>query len=124
MNLSPVRRHQRGTVAIACTLALAALSLLPAAASAATKASGAAATAPATTDTSPVNLSTPIDMAAGYARRGATVVAGDARFEVLLPDVIRLEYSPSARFLDRPTFNVLDRDFQVPSYTVTHRTAG
>src|SRR5580698_1807776 len=83
MNLSPVRRLQRRTVAIAGVLALAALSLVPAAASAATKASGAAATAPATTDTSPVNLSTKVNMADGKARQSATVAAGDARFEVL-----------------------------------------
>ena len=117
MNLPRMRRHRRcGSVAATSALAFAVLSALMALAPA-----GAKASTTATTDTSPVNLSTPIDMAAGYARRGAIVVAGDARFEVLLPDVIRLEYSPSARFLDRPTFNVLDRDFQVPSYTVTHR---
>src|ERR1700734_962769 len=119
MSLPPVRRHQRRTVAIAGVLALAALSLLPAAASAATKASGAAATAPATTDTSPVNLPTKVNMAGGKARQSATVGAGDARFEVLAPDVIRLEYSAGGNFLDQPTYNVLDRNFPVPPYSVT-----
>ena len=70
-------------------------------------------------DTSPVNLSTKIDMADGVARRGATVTAGDARFEVLTPEVIRLEYSPTGSFLNQPTFTVLDRDLPVPAYSET-----
>jgi alpha-glucosidase (family GH31 glycosyl hydrolase) len=77
----------------------------------------AAATPRAARDTSPVNLSTKINMAAGKAAHSATVTEGDARFEVLSPEVIRLEYSPSGQFLDQPTFTVLDRDFPVPPYT-------
>ena len=73
----------------------------------------------ATTDTSPVNLSTHVDAAAGKAAQRATVLAGDARFEVLAPDVVRMEYSPTGDFLDQPTFTVLDRDFAVPQYTET-----
>ena len=73
----------------------------------------------ATTDTSPVNLSDKIDMAAGKAARPAVVQAGGARFEVLAPDVIRLEYSATGTFLDQPTLNVLDRRFQVPPYRTT-----
>jgi alpha-glucosidase (family GH31 glycosyl hydrolase) len=79
----------------------------------------AATAAPATTDTSPVNLSTKISMAAGKAAQAATVVAGDARLEVLTPEVVRLEYSPTGQFLNQPTFNVLDRNFPVPAYTKT-----
>ncbi|MGH3167852.1 MAG: hypothetical protein ACRDN0_18450 [Trebonia sp.] len=101
--------------------ALAVVSLLPAAASAGTAAKAGTGTSTATTDTSPVNLSTKVDMAAGKAKQQATVVAGDARFEVLAPDVIRLEYSPTASFTDQPTFNVLDRDQPVPPYTVTRQ---
>jgi Glycosyl hydrolases family 31 TIM-barrel domain/Glycosyl hydrolase family 31 C-terminal domain/Domain of unknown function (DUF5110)/NPCBM-associated, NEW3 domain of alpha-galactosidase/IPT/TIG domain len=117
MSLPRVGRHPRMMVAISGALALAALSLLPAVGSAA--ATAAATTAAATTDTSPVNLSTKVNMADGKARLGATVTAGDARFEVLAPDVIRLEYSPGGDFLDQPTFNVLDRNFPVPPYSVT-----
>ena len=108
------KRHYwlRGIIPVIGAIALAVLALLPTAARAAT------ATAPATTDTSPVNLSTKINMADGKAKQNATVVAGDARFEVLAPDVIRLEYSPAGSFLDQPTFNVLDRDLPVPPYTV------
>ena len=56
-------------------------------------------------------------MANGTAASQATVVSGDARFEVLAPEVIRMEYSPSGSFLNDPTFDILDRNFAVPAYT-------
>lgn len=120
------KNRRRGAAVVISALALCAVSLLPAVASAAggaggTAASGAASGTPATTDTSPVNLSTKVDLADGKARQQATLVAGDARFEVLAPDVIRLEYSPDGTFLNQPTFNVLDRNFPVPPYTVTRQ---
>ena len=87
------------------TAALGALVLCATTLSAAVAATGAG---PATTDTSPVNLSAKINMAAGKAAQEATVVAGDARFEVLTPEVVRLEYSPTGQFLDQPTFNILE----------------
>ena len=71
----------------------------------------------ATSDTSPVNLSNNINMANGTAAAQATVISGDARFEVLTPEVIRMEYSPSGSFLNDPTFDILDRNFTVPAYT-------
>jgi alpha-glucosidase (family GH31 glycosyl hydrolase) len=71
----------------------------------------------ASSDTSPVNLSNNINMANGTAAAKATVISGDARFEVLTPEVIRLEYSPSGSFLNDPTFDILDRNFTVPAYT-------
>jgi len=71
----------------------------------------------ATSDTSPVNLSNNINMANGTAAARATVISGDARFEVLTPEVIRMEYSPSGSFLNDPTFDILDRNFTVPAYT-------
>ena len=71
----------------------------------------------ATSDTSPVNLSNSIDMANGKAAAAATVVEGDARFEVLAPEVVRMEYSPTGSFLDDPTFDIMDRNFTVPAYT-------
>jgi hypothetical protein len=78
---------------------------------------GLAAAQTATSDTSPVNLSTSIDMANGKAATAATVVEGDVRFEVLTPEVIRMEYSPTGSFLDDPTFDIMDRNFTVPAYT-------
>src|SRR6202046_3567739 len=71
----------------------------------------------ATSDTSPVNLSNNIDMANGTAASKATVTEGDARFEVLAPEVIRMEYSPTGSFLNDPTFDIEDRNFTVPAYT-------
>ena len=73
----------------------------------------------ATSDTSPVNLSNSIDMADGKAQAAATVVEGDARFEVLTPEVIRMEYSPTGSFLDDPTFDIMDRSFTAPAYTTS-----
>jgi hypothetical protein len=70
----------------------------------------------ATSPTSPVDLATPVDFGAAVASKGATVVAGDARFEVLGDGLIRMEYSPSGTFEDLPTVNVLDRQFPVPAY--------
>jgi hypothetical protein len=44
----------------------------------------------------------------GHGNPGA-VRAGDARFEVLSPTLIRLEYAPGGRFEDRPTMVAQDR---------------
>ena len=60
--------------------------------------SGAQSTAGGRQDTSPVDLATPIDMAAGLAHRSAIVHVGDVRIEVLTPSLLRLEYSPSQHF--------------------------
>ena len=79
----------------------------------------ATALAVATSPTSPVNLATPVDFGAAKAARGATVVAGDARFEVLGDGLIRLEYSPSGSFEDAPTVNAQNRRFAVPRYRVS-----
>lgn len=68
-------------------------------------------------DTSPVNLATPINLADGVASQGAVVTATDARFEVLTSGVIRLEYSPTGSFLDTPTWNIINRNLPVPSYS-------
>ena len=56
-------------------------------------------------------------MANGTAATQATVTEGDARFEVLAPEVIRMEYSPTGSFLNDPTFDIEDRNFTVPAYT-------
>jgi Glycosyl hydrolases family 31/Domain of unknown function (DUF5110)/NPCBM-associated, NEW3 domain of alpha-galactosidase/IPT/TIG domain len=79
-------------------------------------ATAAAATAPATSPASPVNLTTPVSFASAVAAHGATVAAGDARFQVLDDGLIRMEYSPDATFEDLPTVNVLNRRFPVPDY--------
>jgi hypothetical protein len=45
------------------------------------------------------------------------VVDGHARFEVLSPTLIRLEYAGDDQFQDGTTFNVVNRNFPVPRYT-------
>ncbi|MET7420447.1 TIM-barrel domain-containing protein [Dactylosporangium sp. NPDC005555] len=47
----------------------------------------------------------------------AAVHDGRARFQVLSPTLIRMEYAPDGRFEDRPTFNAVNRDLPVPAYT-------
>ncbi len=73
--------------------------------------------APPRTAGSPVDLSTPVDLADGPAHPSAVVRSGDARIEVLSPTLLRLEYSPSATFENSPTVNVIDRQMPVPRYT-------
>ncbi len=72
--------------------------------------------AAATSPTSPVNLATPVDFSAAQATPGATVRAGDARFQVLGSGLIRMEYSPTATFANAPTVNAVNRRFAVPRY--------
>jgi hypothetical protein len=83
----------------------------------ATPAGAAGGSGAATTDTSPVDLATRVDMAEGPANRSAVVRAGDARIEVLSPTLLRLEYSPTAHFENSPTVNAIDRRMPVPPYT-------
>ncbi|MEV0839163.1 TIM-barrel domain-containing protein [Actinocatenispora sera] len=50
------------------------------------------------------------------------VTDGSARFEVLSPTLVRLEYAADGRFTDRPTFNAVGRDaFRPPHYRSTVR---
>ena len=51
------------------------------------------------------------------ARPDAIVEQGNARFTVLTPEIIRIEYSPSATFEDNATFAVINRDLPVPHFT-------
>ena len=113
---APWRRFTWGKALIAA-VAVVLVAAGPAGAQAATSGPSPVKAQTATSDTSPVNLSNNINMANGTAASKATVVSGDARFEVLTPEVIRMEYSPTGSFLDDPTFDILDRNFAVPSYT-------
>ncbi|HYS37323.1 MAG TPA: alpha-xylosidase, partial [Pseudonocardiaceae bacterium] len=45
------------------------------------------------------------------------IVDGHARFEVLTPTLIRLEYAGDDRFQDGATFNVPARNLPVPAFT-------
>src|SRR6059058_902836 len=47
------------------------------------------------------------------------VIDGQARFEVLSPTLIRLEYAADGNFEDRATFNAVNRGFPVPSFSTS-----
>ncbi len=51
----------------------------------------------------------------------AVVQAGHARFTVLTPQMIRIQYSESDRFEDRATFAIVNRRLPVPSFTSEER---
>lgn len=53
----------------------------------------------------------------------AVVVAGPARFTVLTPRVIRMEYQASQAWDDRATVNVIHRATAVPEFTVERGAA-
>ncbi|MFI0723704.1 ricin-type beta-trefoil lectin domain protein [Streptomyces sp. NPDC021224] len=53
---------------------------------------------------------------AAHAASGA-VVDGNARFEVLTPTLVRLEYAGDGAFQDGATFNAVNRSFSPPAYT-------
>ncbi|MBR5019035.1 MAG: DUF5110 domain-containing protein [Bacteroidales bacterium] len=48
----------------------------------------------------------------------AQVVAGNARFTVLTDRLIRMEWSPEAKFEDRATLAIVNRQLPVPRFTV------
>jgi hypothetical protein len=47
------------------------------------------------------------------------VVRGGARFEILSPGVIRLEYSPDRKFVNAASVSVQNRDWSVPEFHAT-----
>jgi hypothetical protein len=66
------------------------------------------------------SLTLAVTAPAEAAKRSAAVVAGNARFQVLSPTLIRTEYSPTGHFLDAGTFNAIGRgSFSPPKFTST-----
>ncbi|HTV81656.1 MAG TPA: TIM-barrel domain-containing protein [Acidobacteriaceae bacterium] len=55
--------------------------------------------------------------------RSSTVVDGNARFTVITPTLIRLEYSSDGKFIDRRSYFAWERDLMPPQFTV-NRAAG
>ena len=49
----------------------------------------------------------------------AVVTNGNARFTVLTPEMIRIEYSDKGVFEDRATFTVINRNLDVPQYSTS-----
>jgi alpha-glucosidase (family GH31 glycosyl hydrolase) len=61
-------------------------------------------------------------LAIAPAHATTAVIAGRARFELLTPSLVRMEYSPSGKFIDAPTAVVQKRDW--PAVEVTTRRSG
>jgi Alpha-glucosidases, family 31 of glycosyl hydrolases len=59
-----------------------------------------------------------------HGKRIPTLVAGDARFEVLSPTLIRTEYAGDGKFTDDPTFNAIGRDGFTPAPYSARTTDG
>ena len=53
----------------------------------------------------------------------AVIQAGNARFTVLTPEMIRIQYSDRQLFEDRATFGVVNRNLPVPAFTATRDSA-
>jgi alpha-glucosidase (family GH31 glycosyl hydrolase) len=51
------------------------------------------------------------------AQTAAFVTDGHARFTILTPTLIRMEYAGDSVFEDRPSFNIINRNLTVPVYT-------
>lgn len=51
----------------------------------------------------------------------AVVKAGNARFTVLTPQLVRMEYDSTGKFNDAASFVVINRKLPVPAYTVTNQ---
>jgi len=49
----------------------------------------------------------------------AFIVSGNARFTPLTPEMIRMEWSPTGQFEDRPSMLFIDRDPDLPRFAVT-----
>ena len=47
----------------------------------------------------------------------AVITCGNARFTVLTPEMIRVEYSEQAKFEDRATFTIVNRKLDAPQFT-------
>ncbi len=49
----------------------------------------------------------------------AVVEAGNARFTVLTPQLVRMEWSKDSQFIDSPSLLFINRNLEVPPYTVS-----
>ncbi|MGN1212014.1 MAG: TIM-barrel domain-containing protein [Candidatus Cryptobacteroides sp.] len=58
------------------------------------------------------------------ADKAATVISGNARFTVLTPRLIRMEWSADARFEDRATMGIVNRALPVPAYHAKKKGEG
>lgn len=56
--------------------------------------------------------------AIAFAAQGGKIVAGKARFTVIAPELVRMEYSKDAKFLDEPTLFAINRDAHTTEYNL------
>lgn len=49
----------------------------------------------------------------------AVITSGNARFTVLTPEMIRIEYSDNGKFEDNATFAIINRELDVPNFTTS-----
>jgi hypothetical protein len=76
-------------------------------------------------------LTAPLWSATDYQVAGSLVTAGNTRFQILSPTLIRMEYAPAGKFTDEPTVLVLNRQWPPCGFTtaiedewLTIRTSG
>lgn len=62
------------------------------------------------------NNSAKVQSANGKAAEEAIVTCGNARFTVLTPSMIRMEYSESGNFNDNKTLSIVNRNLPVPNF--------
>ena len=54
------------------------------------------------------------------ANRTGSVIEDNARFQVLAPNLVRMEYSPERKFIDEASVSVLKRDWPRVSFQTAH----
>jgi len=69
-------------------------------------------------------MQSPPDATNPVADPAAVVVSGNARFTVLTPQLIRMEWAADGKFEDHPSFVFLNRRTPVPHFTVHHLADG
>ncbi|MFD8425002.1 TIM-barrel domain-containing protein [Streptomyces sp. NPDC059668] len=80
------------------------------------------------TGAAPATASVSASASAGGGSHGhpriPTVSAGDARFQILSPTLIRTEYAGDGRFTDAPTFNAIGREGFTPTEYIAETSGG
>jgi hypothetical protein len=61
------------------------------------------------------------EQTASFHRDGNSVVAGNARFQVLSPTLIRMELAPDGQFVDSPSAIVVKRDWPLPEFEASEQ---
>ncbi|MCB2157006.1 DUF5110 domain-containing protein [bacterium] len=70
------------------------------------------------------NLLPSVKNSNGKANPDAVVIAGNARFTVLTPELIRMEWSPNGQFEDRQSFAFINRNLPAPAFRTERKGDG